>query len=177
MLIFLIGPPGAGKSRLAPLLADALGTRAHDLDREIAASAGRPIAETFAVEGEQGFRVRERAALEHAIALGTGVVATGGGIAQDPANRARLRQAGRVVFLATTPATQSIRLSTVAERAQRPLLAAVPDLLAQLEALYAERRAGYQAAAHLELATDAADPAQLVAALVALLGSDAVAGR
>lgn len=177
MLTFLIGPPGAGKSRLAPPLATALGTSALDLDLAVAATAGRSIVDIFAAEGEHGFRARERAALEAAIASGAGVVATGGGIAQDAANRALLRQAGRVVFLAATPATQFHRLNAAAERARRPLLAATPDLLAQLEALYAERLLGYRAAAHLELATDAADPIQLVAELAARLGSDPAAGR
>lgn len=180
MLIFLIGPPGAGKSRLAPLLAQALGTEAHDLDFAIAAAAGTSIAALFATEGETGFRVHERTALEAVIAGGRGVVATGGGIAQDATNRALMHSAGQVVFLSASPATQLRRIGGAAERAQRPLLAdaaAATDLLARLQALHAERLAGYRAAAHLEIATDAAAPELLVAQLAARLGPAPGDGR
>ena len=177
MLIFLIGPPGAGKSRLAPELARALGLAAHDLDLAIATAAGCGIAELFAREGEAGFRALERAALETVITTASGVVATGGGIAVDPHNRALMRAAGRVVFLAAMPATQRTRLDSAAERAARPLLAASPDLLARLEALYAERLPGYRAAAELEIATDGIEPARLAAELAAGLGSPPAAGR
>lgn len=180
MIIFLIGPPGAGKSRLAPLLAQALGTEAHDLDLAIATAAGRPIAEIFAAEGESGFRQHERQALEAAIAAGAGVVATGGGIAQDATCRNLMRSAGQVVFLNAAPPTQARRLSAAAERAARPLLAdavEAADLLGRLEALHAERLAGYRAAAHLEIATDAADPALLASQLVARLGPAPGLGR
>jgi len=176
-LVFLIGPPGAGKSTLAPLLARALGLDAQDLDLAIAAAAGRPIAEVFATEGEAGFRRRERAALEAASAAGRGIVATGAGIAQDPLNRALLRSAGQVVFLAARPATQLARVGSAAERAARPLLASAPDLLARLEALYAERLPAYRAAAHLEIATDGVDPTRLVAELGVQLGSASAGGR
>lgn len=181
MLIFLIGPPGAGKSQLAPLLAQALDTEAHDLDLAIAAAAGRPIAEIFALDGEAGFRQQERLALEAAIAGGAGVVATGAGIAQDPASGALMRSAGQVVFLNASPETQARRLRGLAEHAVRPLLADAAadaaELLARLEALYSARLAGYRAAAHLEIATDAVDPAQLAAQLAARLGPALRGGR
>ena len=180
MLIFLIGPPGAGKSRLAPLLAQALGTEAHDLDLAIAASASTPIAAIFAADGEAGFRQHELAALEAVIAGGRGVVATGGGIAQDETNRALMRSAGQVVFLNASPATQLRRIGADAEREQRPLLAdavEAADLLARLQALHRERLAGYRAAAHLEIATDAAAPELLVAQLAARLAPEPADGR
>jgi shikimate kinase len=169
MLIFLIGPPGAGKSRLAPLLARSLGVDALDLDRAIEAAAGRAITEVFADEGETGFRQHERAALEAAIAVGGGVVACGGGIAEDPQNRMLMRQSGQVVFLAASPQTQLARLSAPAERAARPLLAATPDLAARLTTLYAERLDGYRATAQLEIATDGVHPDRLATELAARL--------
>lgn len=177
MLIFLIGPPGAGKSRLAPLLAQALGLDAIDLDREVEQAAGRSVAEVFAREGEAGFRARERAALEAAVARGHAVVATGGGIAEAPANRLLMRGAGRVVLLGASPQTQHARLSGAAEQATRPMLAALPDLGGGLAALHAARMPGYRAAAQLELATDGREPERLVADLVALLAASPRLGR
>jgi shikimate kinase len=173
MVAVLIGPPGAGKSTLAPLLAAALGTTAHDLDAEIEAAAGRTIAELFAAEGEAAFRRRERdeltALLAGAALPSSGVIATGAGCVLDPANRAEMRGNARVVFLAAAPSTQLQRLSASAALAQRPLLAGSGDPLARLAALYAERLPLYRAAAHFELATDGRRPEALVAALAARL--------
>ena len=42
MHVFLVGPPGIGKSSVAPLLAEALGGRAIDLDDEIERVAEKP---------------------------------------------------------------------------------------------------------------------------------------
>ena len=80
--VWLIGPPGAGKSTIGRLLARHLSRRFVDLDRSIERRAGVPIAAIFRHEGEAGFRRRETAAL---LALlerpGFGaVVACGGGI-------------------------------------------------------------------------------------------------
>jgi chorismate synthase len=45
--IVLIGLPGAGKSTVAPILADLLGWRAVDLDAKIVRATGRSVAELF----------------------------------------------------------------------------------------------------------------------------------
>ena len=38
----LIGPPGAGKSAVGPLLADRLGVEFRDTDADVGAAAGKP---------------------------------------------------------------------------------------------------------------------------------------
>lgn len=173
MLIFLIGPPGAGKSRLAPLLAAALGVPAHDLDRSIEAASGRTIEALFIEHGEAGFRELEHKALVELSEHESGVVATGGGVVLDPRSRRLLRSFGPVVFLATTPQTQLERLSASGGLALRPLLAGEPDPLARLEALYAERLPWYRIAAHHELNTDGIAPQATVTAVLALLAATA----
>ncbi len=52
---------GAGKTTVGKALARRLRRPFIDLDREIERTASARIAELFATEGEQGFRVREAA--------------------------------------------------------------------------------------------------------------------
>ncbi|MFR5795500.1 MAG: shikimate kinase [Christensenellales bacterium] len=70
-----------------------------DLDEEIARAAGKTIPEIFAQEGEAGFRARETAALERALAREDGVIATGGGIVTRAENIRMMREKGFVVWL------------------------------------------------------------------------------
>lgn len=57
----LIGPPGAGKSTVGPLLAARLGDwRFVDLDVEIERVTGRSVTQIFAMDGEAAFRQLER---------------------------------------------------------------------------------------------------------------------
>ena len=51
MHLFLVGPPGIGKSTVAPLLAEALGGRAVDLDDEIERRAGKPCSSVIREDG------------------------------------------------------------------------------------------------------------------------------
>ena len=61
--LLLIGMPGCGKTTVGRELARRLNRPLEDVDRRIAAAAGRPIPEIFAREGEEGFRIREHLAL------------------------------------------------------------------------------------------------------------------
>ena len=64
--ILLAGMMGSGKSSVGAILAARLGRPFVDLDAWVVEQAGRSITEIFAVEGEAGFRARERAALADA---------------------------------------------------------------------------------------------------------------
>lgn len=59
--IFLIGPMGAGKTTIGRRLALALRREFLDSDHEIEQRAGAGIPLIFEVEGEAGFRAREKA--------------------------------------------------------------------------------------------------------------------
>ena len=140
-LLFLYGPPGAGKSTVGAMLARHLELPFVDLDARIARDAGRSIPEVFASEGEVGFRQRETAALR-ALARefqGTrgAVVALGGGALLDPANRRLAQAQGQIVLLTARPQTLLARHQ--AQPGQRPL---APDA-AQLHALLQARAAHY----------------------------------
>ena len=58
----LIGPPGAGKTSVGPLLAERLGTSFRETDADIAAAAGQPVSDIFIEQGEPAFRQLEREA-------------------------------------------------------------------------------------------------------------------
>ena len=58
--IFLIGLMGAGKTTLGRQIARQLGREFYDSDHEICIRTGVSVPTIFELEGEQGFRERER---------------------------------------------------------------------------------------------------------------------
>src|SRR2546428_7633249 len=88
--IALIGIMGAGKSAVARLLGERLGTVVADLDAMIEAEEGSSVAELFERAGEGYFRARESELLARALSAGARVLACGGGVVLDPARRAML---------------------------------------------------------------------------------------
>ena len=96
----LIGPPGAGKSTVGPLLAGRLGVGFVDTDDRIEAVAGKPVGDIFVEDGEPAFRELEREAVAQAIAAQDGVIALGSGAVLDPGTR-RLLAGQQVVYLKT----------------------------------------------------------------------------
>jgi shikimate kinase/3-dehydroquinate synthase len=118
--VFLYGPPGSGKSTIGKALAQALSVPFWDLDEEIENHAGMPVAEIFAIEGEEGFRTREKRMLELLIGKVNGVVALGGGSLLDPDNHQRVSSAGPVLCLDAPVERLIERLQT--QVGKRPLL-------------------------------------------------------
>jgi XRE family aerobic/anaerobic benzoate catabolism transcriptional regulator len=84
--IALIGLRGAGKSTLGERLASDLGVPFIELDREIEAESGLPLAELFSLYGQAGYRRFEGRCLERVVkqypravlSVGGGVVSEGG---------------------------------------------------------------------------------------------------
>jgi len=163
--LLLVGPMGSGKTHVGRLLAARLGWAFVDLDAAIVAAAGKPIPAIFEDEGEAAFRVHESRALSTALAQPRQVIATGGGAVLDPANRAAMQDAGRIVYLQVAPDEQLRRL---ADDRERPLLA-VADRAARLATLQAEREPLYRAVADLAFDTDGRTPERIAEALAALL--------
>ena len=134
--VLLIGMPGCGKSTVGAALAERLGRPLADLDALIVERAGRSIPESFAAEGEEGFR-----RLEHEILCETAkksglVIAAGGGVVTRPENIDPMRQNSKIVWLRR----DLKKLPTEG----RPLSQANP-----LEELYRRREPLYRAAADL----------------------------
>lgn len=156
--VYLTGFMGSGKSTVGPILANVLGVGFCDLDAAIARGAGRPVAALFAEEGEAAFRAREAEALRATAALGSVVVATGGGALVQPGAMAWAKAHGAVVYLRVPLDALVTRLART--RNVRPLLVGpdgarlseealrprVADLLAAREPVYRQ--------AHLQIEPD-----------------------
>ena len=171
--VYLIGPMGSGKTAVGRRLATLLGKQFIDSDAEIEKRTGVDIRYIFEKEGEARFRERERDVIAEITALEGIVVATGGGVILDPANRERLGKTGTVVYLETTIDTL-VRRTKAAKT--RPLLMN-DDPRAVLERMMLIRRPLYENAAHLRIETTgrqvravAADIQQRLRECVAKLG-------
>jgi shikimate kinase/3-dehydroquinate synthase len=142
--VVLIGFGATGKSAVARALAGRLGWKAVDTDDLIEAATARAIPDIFAEDGEPVFRRLEVTAVREAALESDVVVATGGGVWLDAANREALADGGFVVGL-------EARLDTIlgrhaaAEQGRpdaRPLLAGA-NPVARIQTLKAERQPFY----------------------------------
>ena len=145
--LYLTGFMGTGKSTLAQALGQALRRSVVDMDAELTRHFGAPIAEVFRQQGEGVFREAESALLGRLSRRQRLVVACGGGVPVDPANRALMRRSGRIVALLGDPAALRARLDSAAIAA-RPLwgdAAAVQALWSARQAAYADHDLGLDA--------------------------------
>ena len=148
--IFLVGPMGSGKTTIGRQLARALGKAFVDSDHEIEARTGADIPWIFDLEGEAGFRRREREVIDELTRRPGIVLATGGGAVLAEDNRRHLAGRGIVVYLRTSIDQQ---LRRTARDRKRPLLQ-TEDPRARLEALLAERDPLYREIANIIVDTD-----------------------
>lgn len=120
--LVLVGMMGAGKTTVGRACAESLDRPFVDTDELVSTATGLSIPELFELEGEAGFRVREKQAVVDACASPVPVViACGGGAIVDPDNRRELRNVGFVVWLQA--GTDELH-RRVGPDSGRPLLAA-----------------------------------------------------
>jgi shikimate kinase len=109
----------AGKTTIGRMLAEELGLVFKDSDREIEHRTGADIPWIFDMEGEEGFRERERVVLAELTNESGILLATGGGSVELEENRRNLQSRGIVVFLDTSV---DLQLARTRKDKTRPLL-------------------------------------------------------
>lgn len=148
--IFLVGPMGAGKTTIGRQLANVLRKEFKDSDHEIVRRTGASIPLIFDIEGEEGFRRRERDVIDALSREENLVLATGGGAVLAEDNRRFLKERGTVVYLY---ASLDQLLKRTAHDRNRPLLQ-TSDPRAKLEELMQVRDPLYRQVADMILYTD-----------------------
>ena len=164
--LFLTGPMGAGKSTIGKQLANSLHMPFHDSDREIEQRTGVNIPLIFELEGEAGFRHREKAIIDELTRQPDIVLATGGGAILDPENRKLLKSRGNVIYLHVSIAQQLSRTSRVRNR---PLLQ-TDNARQRLEELMVIREALYREIADLVINTDGKRVREVVKEIIYRVG-------
>ena len=155
--VALIGRNGSGKSTIAALLAERLHRPLLDSDAQVVETAGRPIPDIFAAEGEAGFRKLEAAQTARFAKENRQVISCGGGVVKDPANLRALHANGIVLFIDRP-------LEDLLVGGGRPLSTS-PEALKTMEA---QRRPLYLAAADAVIPNKTTPADAMTAAMEAL---------
>ncbi len=148
--VFLVGCMGAGKSTVGRRLARETGLEFVDSDQVIVERTGVTIPTIFEIEGEEGFRRREKEVVDELSRREGIVLATGGGVVLDPDNRRHLSERGFVVYLRAS--LEQIEQRTRHDR-NRPLLQR-SDRREVLDRLLRERDPLYREVADLVIETE-----------------------
>lgn len=165
MSVFLIGPMGAGKTTIGRKLATRLGYAFYDSDRYIEERCGTDIPWIFDVEGEAGFRQREKQVIDDLSKKENIVLATGGGSILDEHNRELLFKRGVVVYLCASISQQVKRTH---KDKNRPLLQ-TPNPKATLTRLFAQRDPLYRSIAHCVIETDGKNSRKILNSITSFL--------
>ena len=148
--VFLVGPMGAGKTTVGRLLGELLRQDFFDSDAEIEKATGADIPWIFDVEGEVGFRKRERKMIDFLTSKENIVLATGGGSVTAEESRRMLRERGDVVYLRASIDQQIRRMSG---DNSRPLLQ-VEDRETKIRQLFAIRDPLYKEVSDISIETN-----------------------
>lgn len=151
---------GVGKTTLGKSLAKHMGYQFIDTDREIEASQDRKISDIFASDGETFFRELEAKWCQQNLPKHhNAIIATGGGLITQEANRQALANAGFIVWLHAPLDWLAKRTS---QSKKRPLLNTPEDAKQVLDDLFSKRKAHYKELANLQLLTNQSNIPKLI---------------
>lgn len=164
--IVLVGLMGAGKTTVGQVLANRLGWRLIDLDREIEARIAMSVPQIFEQFGEKRFRDLEQQLTGELVSLPDMVFTPGGGWIIQPANARELPPDSAVFWLRVAPEEAVRRLRV--DRVERPLLRGDP--LERVRELALARQDAY-AALGVPIETDARTPSVIAQDIINKLGA------
>jgi XRE family aerobic/anaerobic benzoate catabolism transcriptional regulator len=168
-VVSLTGLRGAGKSTVGPLLAAELAVPFIEMDALVQEAAGLPLDQIFELHGERYYRRIEREALQSILdGARPSVVATAGGVVNEPSTWKLLLDRTTVVWLRARPEDHWRRV--VAQGDRRPM-ADNPDAMAELRTMLASREARY-AQAPIVVDTARRAPQAIVRLIVEALSAD-----
>jgi len=157
---------GSGKTAVGRALSKILCREHVDTDDRVASVAGMSIAEIFDMEGEEGFRRRERRVVSDLRLEKPVVVSVGGGAILDASSRYALRALGKVVYLTASPEVLWSRIqSDDRSRDTRPALTDRTPL-EELAHLLQAREPLYREVADLTIDSACASPEGIARTIV-----------
>ena len=142
--IALIGLRGAGKSTLGARLAGELSVPFIEIDRQIEAESGLPLAELFSLYGQAGYRRFEGRCLARVIEeYPKAVLSVGGGVVSQPATYELLLAHCYTVWLKARPEEY---IQRVIAQGDMRLMTDAQEALADLKRIVAAREPQYRKA-------------------------------
>jgi len=180
--VVLIGFMASGKSHVARLISRHFDAPVIDLDSRIEAACGSSIASVFAARGEKYFREKEAETLKQVLqetAQKPSIIATGGGVVTNEANRGLLQQAAQngvaVIYLRATPETLAQRIRQ--EPGKRPLIDGdkildMEETQQRVKVLLEGRRIFYESCANIIVDTNHNDASNVSAEIVERLNAN-----
>jgi len=142
--IILIGYRGSGKTTVGKALARKIGFSFLDTDEMVEMRTGRTIGEIVGEKGWPRFRKLEREVLRDLECVERTVIATGGGIPEDPEKRKILAALGRVVWLTATMEEMVRRIQADGTTGTRRPPLERGDLLSEIETTLKRRIPCYE---------------------------------
>lgn len=166
--VILVGPPGAGKSTVAALLARRLHVDHIDTDELIARREEQACGEVYKRLGERDFRRLETEIIAEAMREDA-VISLGGGAVVTPAVRDSLRN--HFVVWIDVSVDEGVRRTSCDD--SRPILSAAHPRR-RYEELYNQRKSFYQAVSRRRVCTDERTPTEVVADIMTFIGIDSM---